>query len=214
MKKLRLLLIPILALGGGVLSRWHGGGFVGGSPKLLKAFLWSLPMAILAAGAWVYDDRGWKAAAIVGVLVLLWSMVFKNTGHGGGMDLAHSLKEPDGKTPETSRDPEKLEYFILWLHGKMPQFWYDFLLLAIIGFFSTLGASIAFGMINPWAALPAILGGVVGKSMGYLIGWMIYPDVSSEQTDGNFDEATEIGEALTGVWAYCGLGFSALIAIW
>ncbi len=108
--------IIITALVGGILSRWHGGGFIGGSPKILKAFLWALPCAVCAGIALQTILSHWWQTVLSCALVLVWSMVFKNTGHGGGMDLAHNPKEP-GK----GRTPEKLEYLILWLHGRMPQ---------------------------------------------------------------------------------------------
>lgn len=182
---------------GAFLSRWHGGGFIGGSPKLLKAFLWALPMAAATGAAYHYDGHSWTVTAIVSFLVLAACMVFKNTGHGGGMDMAHSEKEPGA-----GRTPEKLEYLILWLHGRMPRYWYDALLLSVIGTFSTLAPAIALGCINPWAGIVALAGGTLGKPLGYMIGW---------KTDE--DHATEIGEALTGAFAYTGVSLAAIMVI-
>lgn len=195
-------LIAIIAMIGAGLSRWHGGGFIGGSPKILKAFLWSLPFAGIAVFAHWGSD--WKTLAAIGLGVLAWSMVFKNTGHGAGMDLAHSDKEP-GK----GRDPEKLEYLILWLHGRMPQYWYDFLLLTIIGLFSVAGAAIAVGYVNPWAGAIIALGGL-GKPAGYAIGWAVYPEAQGRGWK-EFDEATEIGEGLTGLFAFMALGIAGVM---
>ena len=83
--------------------------------------------------------------------------------------------------------------------------------LAVVGFFSTVGPMIALGIINPWSIIPIALGGSA-KALGYMIGWIAIPDISDEQT-GNFDEPTEVGEFLAGVFAYLGFGFGLLIAV-
>lgn len=201
-KKWRGLLVLVSAMIGGALSRWHGGGFVGGSPKILKAFLWALPFSLCTLFALLQDTKGFVFIAAVTTGVLLWSMVFKNTGHGGGMDLAHSTKEPGA-----GRTPEKLEYLILWLHGKMPQYYYDLLLLTIIGLFSTAGAAIGVGLVNVAAGAVIALGGL-GKPLGYAVGWWVFPEGRGDGPK-NFDEATAIGEFLTGVFAFLALGVAA-----
>ncbi len=199
---LHMAVIAALPIIGGLLSRWHGGGFIGGSPKILKAFLWSILFAFVSFAAhWGHAD--WKIVAGIGLGVLAWCMVFKNTGHGGGMDLAHSVKEPGA-----GRTPEKLEYLILWLHGRIDQYRYDLLLLTIIGAFSTLAPAIAIGWIHPLHGIAVFLGGAIGKPLGYAIGWKVYPRRDDRKPD-DFDEATEIGEFLTGVFAYGGLAIAA-----
>lgn len=201
--------VAVLALIGAALSRWHGGGFIGGSPKILKAFLWALPFAGCAGFAHHSGSSVWWATALWCAGVLAWSMVFKNTGHGGGMDLGHSEKEPGA-----GRTPEKLEYLILWLrklfHGKH-SYGYDLLLLTVIGLFSVAGAALAVGWVNPLAGAIITLGGL-GKPAGYAVGWRVYPE---GQGNGwkELNEATEIGEALTGLFAYLALGIAAVI-IW
>jgi len=198
--------VAVLALIGAFLSRWHGGGFIGGSPKILKAFLWSLPFAGCAGLAHHFGVSLWWQTALWCAGVLAWSMVFKNTGHGGGMDLAHNSKEPGA-----GRDPEKLEFLILWIHGKVDQYWYDLILLTIIGLFSVAGAAFAVGWVNPVAGAIIALGGL-GKPAGYAIGWAVYPDGEGKGIK-DLDHATAIGEALTGLFAYTALGVAAWMVI-
>lgn len=199
--------VAVAAFIGAFLSRWHGGGFISGSPKILKAFLWSLPFALASGAAFYLDDHSWLVTSAVTILVLVWCMVFKNTGHGGGMDLAHNEKEPGA-----GRKPEKLEYLILWLHGKMPQYWYDFLLLTIIGTFSTLAPAVAFGFCDLAAGVVVQAGGTLGKPCGYAIGWLIYPKGSGKGIN-DLDHATAIGEALTGLIAYACLATATVMVI-
>ena len=205
--KTKAAAIAVAGILGAFLSRWHGGGFISGSPKLLKAFLWSLPFALATGAAYQVDGHSWTVTAIVSVLVLAGCMVFKNTGHGGGMDLAHNNKEPGA-----GREPEKLEYLILWLHGRMPQYWYDFTLLTIIGTASTLLPAVAIGIINPLAGMIVLAGGTLGKPCGYAIGWLIYPKGSGKGIE-DLDHATAIGEALTGLFAYTALAGATIMVI-
>ena len=221
--------ICAIAAIGAALSRWHGGGFIGGSPKILKSFLWSLPFAGVTCVTWWInrsDITDWLQShihrlsyhpfdfelldiwvpVIASVIVLLNCMVFKNTGHGGGMDLAHNDKEPGA-----GRDPEKLEYLILWAHGKVSQYWYDVLLLLIIGLFSVAGAALAVGWVNQLAGAIIALGGL-GKPAGYMIGWAVYPTGKGRGLK-ELNEATEIGEALTGLFAYLALAVGGLVAL-
>lgn len=200
--------IAVTAVIGAFLSRWHGGGFISGSPKLLKAFLWSLPFALASGAAFYLDGHSWMVTGIVAALVLAGCMVFKNTGHGGGMDLAHNTKEP-GK----GREPEKLEYLILWLHGKMPQYWYDALLLLVIGTASTLLPAIAIGIVNPLAGLIVLAGGMFGKPVGYMIGHAIADAGLIKDLPEDLDHATAVGELLTGVFAYSCLATATLMVI-
>lgn len=180
---------------GGLISRWHGGGFVKNSPKILKAFIWSAPFAFFSYQE-IITSNTFFHSFLCFLFVLGFSMLFKNTGHGGGMDLAHSLKEPDN-----GREPEKLEYLILFLHGKIPQYFYDLLLLSIIGFFSTLGCAVVMASVNPSAGLFLSFGGLLGKPLGYSIGWLIYPSGRGRGIK-YLNEATAIGEFLTGFITY------------
>jgi len=223
-----------LALLGTVLSRWHGGGFIGGSPKILKNFLWSVPFALAAGAAWMHERSqavNWTwwlkdhlpaiqaldfetillcICIAVALLALCLCMVGKSSGHGGGIDDGRSDKEPGA-----GRDPEKVEYLILWLrplfHGKHSR-WYDRLILALSGLFAVSGAVIAIAMINPLAALPIAIGGAF-KAIGYVIGWNVFPDGNGSGPK-DFDEATKIGEGLAGLFAFTGLAISVIILLW
>ena len=197
-----LFTLPLI---GAVLSRWHGGGFIGGSPKFLKAFLWSVPFAALAAFVH-WDKSPWLLAGIL-LAVLAGTMLFRNTGHGGGMDLAHSPKEPGA-----GRTPEKLEYLILPLHSRMSQYWYDFLLMAIIGLFGALPLAIALWPVNMMAALVLVAFGTAGKCVSYAIGWIIYDEVE-EIFPKDLEEATAIGEFLYGFFAFIGLAIATWMVI-
>lgn len=190
-------MLLVLIVYGTFVSRWHGGGFIPGSPKIIKNFLWAAPMAAVAFYAtsnyWVY------------ALALALCMIGKGTGHGGGMDLAHSPKEPGGNP---SRSPEKLEHLILWLHGKIPQYWYDALLLVIVGLAAVSGAALAVGSVNLYAGLTIALGGAL-KAPAYMIGWKLFP--SKRGSVEEFDEATEVGEGLTGFFAYTGIALAIVL---
>lgn len=198
--------VLLMAALGGFLSRWHGGGFISGTPKLLKAFLWSLPFAAVSGWAFYLDGHSWLDIGIVAFLVLVGCMVFKNTGHGGGMDLAHNSKEP-----WHGREPEKLEILILWLHGKIPQYWYDALLLGVIGLASTIAPAIAIGIVNPLAGLIVLAGGMLGKQIGYMIGWALDDAGLLKRFPSDLDHATAIGELLTGVFAYSSLSIAIIL---
>jgi len=203
--------VILTAVIGGFMSRWHGGGFISGSPKILKAFLWSSPFTLASGAAFYLDGHSWTVTGIVAALVLAGCMVFKNTGHGGGMDLAHNSKEPVGPNP--TREPEKLEYLILWLHGKMPQYWYDALLLCIIGTASTLLPALAIGYVNPWAGLVVAAGGTIGKPLGYMIGHALKDAGLIDDLPYDINHATAVGELLTGVIAYGCLATGTLMVV-
>ena len=201
--KYLLLLLPIL---GAFLSRLHGGGFISGVNKSLKNILWALPFGLLSIYAvFTATDNIYMIISSF-IISMGLCVVGKATGHGGGMDLAHSPKEP-----YNGRDPEKLEYLILWLHGRINQYWYDALILAIVGFVSVSGAVLVLSFVNPLAAIVVALGGVL-KALSYIIGWAVFMVVDFSCTD-DLNEETEIGEVLTGFFAYAGLAIAAYMII-
>lgn len=178
---------------GGLISRFHGGGFVGGFNKSIKNIIWALPFGVIA----YYCTQSWLLCLLCFTLCL----AGKATGHGGGMDLGFNSKEPNN-----GRKPEKLEYIILWAHPYLPRYVYDALLLAIVGFAAVSGLSLAL-LINGDAVNAAIIAvSGAAKALAYMIGWVIYPE-SEGEGHKDFNEATEIGEFLTGVFAYMGLGW-------
>jgi hypothetical protein len=192
------LAVIVFALLGGALSRWHGGGFVGGSPKMLKNFLWALPLAI---GSYI-ATQSWMLSLIALVLC----MFGKATGHGGGIDLGRNPKEPGA-----GRSPEKLEYLILWLHGRMPRYWYDALLLAIVGIAAVSGAILAMAFVNPVAALFVAIGGAM-KGLAYMIGWEFEKLLVTVEPD-DFNEPTELGEFLAGFFAYLAFALAFVMVV-
>ena len=204
------IMVIAAALYGGVLSRWHGGGFISGSPKVLKNSLWALPFAavsFLALHAHGVDGWPLYLAAAVSFALCLFG---KATGHGGGMDLAHSPKEPGGNP---SRTLEKLERLIFWLYDKLPRYWYDFTLLVVIGLASTSGAALALGYVNPLAGLIVAAGGAM-KAVAYAIGWRLHDLFSwPDSLPKDFDEPTELGEFLTGAFAFTGLAIGAIMVL-
>lgn len=203
----------VLGFYGGIISRIHGGGFGFHWPKTVKNLLWALPLAVVGCTAlyrvddfyplWYYDHGRSVANAIMLLsfaFITATCLLGKATGHGGGMDLAHSDKEPGA-----GREPEKLEYMILWLHDKLPRFWYDALLLTIVGAAAVSGIAIILGMINVWAGLIVLLGGAL-KSVAYILGWRFAVKMSVD-----LDEPTEFGELLTGFAAYGAGGIAVYV---
>lgn len=235
-------IVAAAAVVGSFLSRWHGGGFISGSPKILKAFLWSAPFALVAFMFWYGSDAPtdimqwwdarhgmecsswdvnfcepafwlWLIPMIVSTLALLLCMAGKNTGHGGGMDLAHNEKEPDGNP---KRDPEKVEYLILWIrkafHVKHSA-WYDAAILLLVGLAAVLGASLAVGYINLPAGAIIAVGGAL-KPAAYAIGWWLHDKGLLTNLPEDLDHATAVGEFLTGMAAFLFLSIAFLWGLW
>ncbi len=204
-KSIQVAAVVVLSAFIGLVSRWHGGAFLD-APKLLKAFVWSVPLVLCSVFA-VFPHTNFFVCVFIATSVLAWSMVFKQTGHGGGFDLGHSDKEPGA-----GRDPEKLEYLILWLHGKMPRYWYDFLMMSIIGVFSTAGAAIAVGWYYPAAGVVIGIGGLL-KAPAYAIGWVLDDAKLLGGLPETINHPTAIGEVLTGVSMGAAVGIAALMIL-
>ena len=176
---------------GGLISRWHGGGFFE-CPKIFKTMIWACPFGAIV---FLYFFRyGLASALVFGVIAFALSGFGKATGHGGGIDLGHNPEQPG-----SGRKPEKLEYLILWLHGNIPEYWYDLLLLSICGLAAVSGGLLVF-FVNPVAGSLFFIGGLM-KGASYALGWSLYPE-----------KATETGEFLTGIFAYAALS-SALFVL-
>jgi hypothetical protein len=133
------MILPIL---GGILSAFHGGQIKGGVNKSLKNILWTLPFTICAF-----------------IYLPIWSVPFtllcllKALGHGRFFRLWEPM------LPEST--PEKIEYLILWLYGKIPLPVYKVLGMSLVGIAACLGGVVAFGLINPWLGLVIALGGAL-----------------------------------------------------
>lgn len=206
-----LILIVSFALLGGWFSRMCGGG----PPKLpwgLDQWIYAFPymlIALLPSATILYllkfvDDEkkpNWKYVALVAVGPYLGALVGKRTGHGGGLDMGRSEKEPFA-----GRDPEKLEYLILWLHDKMPRYWYDALIMAITGLAVTLVPGIVVAFLDLWAGVFLALSGL-SKAPAYMIGYLIYPNGQGRGIP-HLNEGSAIGEFLTGFFGYGALGIT------
>ncbi len=185
----KALIVAVSAAIGGVISRFHGGGFIGGFPKVIKNALWAAPFATVVyfsvVPLWV----------VLGAFVLC--LAGKATGHGGGMDLGTNPKEPNN-----GRSIERLEYLVYWLYPYLPRYWYDTLCMAIYGLAATSGA--VFAMLYAGRTTEAVIMTLAGlaKAPAYMIGRRI-----------SVQYATEIGEFLTGVFAFVGLACVYLLIV-
>ena len=136
-------------------------------------------------------------------IVYLIAVLGKRTGHGGGIDLGHSSEEP-----KQGRKVEKLEYLVLWLNGKLSKYWYDASILALTGLLVTVPAGILIAFTHPfWGVFIALSG--ASKPIAYMIGWAIYPNSNGKGWKW-LNEATAIGEFLTGFLSYAAIGLTYL----
>lgn len=188
--KRKALIVIAASLIGGFISRWHGGGFLGGA-KVWKNIAWALPFAIVTGIAYYPRFLLWItiAAAIVCFAACL---AGKATGHGGFMDLASWI----GK-----RTQEALEWIIAPLKKHIPEYWYDALGLVVVGFAAVSGAVVTIAFISPLAAAIIALGGIM-KAPSYIIGKKF------------FKQFTVFGELFTGVFAYGCLACALLVLIY
>jgi hypothetical protein len=162
--------VLLFSLIGGLISRWHGGGFFP-APKALKNVVWAAPFAV---AAFLFTGN-----VPLSILALVLCVAGKAIAHGIYIDLGR------------------------WKGGK--GYWHDFAGLTAVGFLAVYGAVIAFvlmGFLVP--ALIISIGGLL-KGAAYEIGWSIYPQGTGKGIPW-LNEATAIGEFLTGVAAYAALG--------
>lgn len=164
MEKIALIIVWVLFFG--FLYRWRGvsNQQVFGQPMRhpFIQIMFTFPAALLAYyHCAAYPLPEWFpgflwpwAAGLFAWTVALAGVV---TGHGNGQDLGAA---PRGK-------PEKLEYLILWLEPYMPPYWYDALLLLVIGVVTVLGLFLV-------TMHPAYLLLGVAPPFGYMIGRDIY----------------------------------------
>ena len=179
-----------LTIFGGLLGRWHGGGFFK-APKQVKSLIWALPFAFCAVVILKSVEAPTWVQITVPLLVLIGDMIGLNTGHGGFMDFGTWL---------LARGKEKLEFIIFWLRGKVTERVYDALGLVVIGTARNLSPALFMVFFNPLASLVLIISGALSHVLGYWIGWTVYPEgqrVADSKFKQNFDEATEWGEFIS-----------------
>lgn len=128
-------------------------------------------------GAIVYTTDNYYLTAL-GIALCTLAVV---KGHGHNMDLGTYTKEADY---------EWYEFIIKPLHRKIPEYWYDFIGLAISGLTYTVPVGII--MMNPLVALSGAL-----KAPAYALGWLI-------------GKGTELGEWLTGAFLWGSLAIIVL----
>ncbi len=160
-----LLIIVMTVLGGG-LYRFRGSSY--NLPNPITQAILALPFAIVA-----YEFHG----AISGLLVWVFTILAIVTGNGRENSLSEPLKG----------QPEKEEFFTLWLLKLVPIYWYKFIVECFNGFLMTLPCGLA--LLNPWLALSGSF-----KGPCYAISWKI--------VDG-----TWLGEVLTGCLLWGALAY-------
>lgn len=178
-------IIAISSACGGLIARWHGGAWPG--PRGLKNAAWALPFG--AGVAWGYWGINPWLAAFVGLSAFALCLAGKATGHG------QYINYPKPVTPE------KLDFIVRWFFGPdtFTNPYRDAFGLVAVGLAAVSGAVLALIPLNPPAALILTLGGGM-KAPAYMIGWRLsdkYP--------------TEIGEVLTGAFAFGTLALAVLI---
>lgn len=188
---------------GGFISRLHGGGFMNVN-RWLRNALWSLPFAVLIG----LSNGGFMLCVLTFVLCFLG----KTTGHGQYF-LSRTVKKIE---------PEKIDFLIKPFFGSDPRtkegdvslnmagYGMDKLYrrnvtgLCVGGLFSVLGAVCAMLFISPLCALILATGGAL-KGAAYMIGYKFASGDDFPLGD-DFNEDTEIGEFLTGVFAFFAIG--------
>lgn len=202
-------MIEALPIAMALLNRWrgHASKYKRYFPRPLPQLCLALPFGIIAhLNTQLPPFIPYQELAAV--TLLTWGAFL--TGWGNVYDLGHA---PRGKKLE------KIEYPIHWLHGRIPEYWYDFIGMALRGIVITLPAGLA--TLNPWLALSG-----ASMALAYAIGWVINDyaithgkterRVSWTGTETylairflprHLDGATELGELFTG------LLFGAALAI-
>lgn len=197
-------LIPAMAL----LNRWrgHSSQYKRYFPRPFPQLALALPFGYIAYKYGALPDIVPYQEYVVALTVTLLTSGAWLTGWGNVYDLGHA---PRGKKLE------KIEYPIRWLYGKVPEYLYDFIGMALRGIVITAPAGIA--LLNPLLALSG-----ASMALAYAIGWVINDyAVEHGKTERrvswngvntylairflprHLDEATAIGELLTG--AFMGL---------
>lgn len=200
---INLLIIPAMA----ILNRWrgHASKYKRYFPRPWSQLALSLPFGYIAANNSIISAFIPYQEYVTPAVITLTTLLFWLSGWGNGHDLG---TRPRGK-------PETLEWPVLWLHGRIPEYWYDFIFLAWRGACITIPTglvigNIAFAISGASMALAYAIGHAVwdyavehGKTERRVIEGTTDTYLAIRFLPRHLDEATAIGEFLLG--AFIGL---------
>ena len=187
----------ISGLLGALISRWHGGGFQHVKellwllklPKSYRNVVWALPFGIITFIVAFQQVNVW-IASLMALIAFGISIAGKATGHGRVWNMYTPIEE--------TTKPEEIErcVVLLWLKGRITDFWYKSIAMGLLGFWATGGASLLIFIFNPLVGIVLGIFAGLGKSIGYMIGWKLIPN-----------KGNEVGEYLAGFLPYTVLGY-------
>lgn len=185
---------------GGVVSRIHGGGIIA-IRKVWTNLLWALPFGISTFLIY-HVFFSLTLSVICGIICTLLTMVLKGTGHGQYFTLGHGVARGGSLVSDYDADdkPETLDPIVELMYGKETpenKTSRDFVGLTVVGAAAVLPMVLFLLPINLFLAIVLFIGGAA-KSFAYLVGWTLF--------DRNeFPSPTNVGEVLTGIFAFLGL---------
>lgn len=198
-------MIESLPIAMALLNRWrgHASKYKRYFPRPWSQLALALPFGYIAYRYGALPDIVPHQEYVTWLVVTLLTWATWVTGWGNVYDLGHAKR---------GEKLEKIEYPIHWLYGRIPEYWYDFIGMALRGAIITIPAGIA--LLNPLFALSG-----AGMAVCYAIGWVINDyAITHGKTERrvswngintylairflprHLDEATAIGELLTGAF--------------
>ncbi len=162
----------MIELLGAFIYRWRGSP---DNPHPLPEIIFTSPYALITGLFYWPIMEYWSIFPVL----IVWTLTTLGTvtGHGRALDMGDT----------DIGEPERLEFIIRPLHGRIPLYWYDLILMSITGLAITLPAGMA--TLNP---LLAASGAFKGAAYA-LCKW------------GCKDRHTEAGELLTGAVLYAAI---------
>jgi len=171
------MIIFLIALLGGAIYRWRG------EKHPLKKYFPRPILQVMFAAPYAY--LSYITFGIWGcVATLIGCTLACMTGHGHNMDVGHS--------DDRDVDYERYEFLIKWLHGKIPEYWYDALGMAVGGIWMTL-----------FTFNPILIASGALKAPAYMIGWWMH----DRGIRNKYIYATSVGEFLTGFFLWGALAW-------
>jgi hypothetical protein len=153
--------------------------------------MWALPFGI--STFLIYDVFfSLTTSLICGIMCVLTTMALKGTGHGQYFNLGNYTVSND--------KPEALDPLVEVLCGKETpdnKASRDFVGLTVVGVAAVLPMVIFLLPVNLFLAIVLFLGGA-SKSFAYRLGWTLF-------NPNQFPSPTNVGEVLTGIFAFLGL---------